>query len=346
MTPSVLNRALVVGVLLILLVVAWIAIGQRRAEALVVYCAHDLMFAEQVLEDFQRETGIKVVVVGDTEATKSLGLVQRILRERDNPQCDLFWNNQVLGTVELAEAGVLEPYQGAGFSRMPERYKDPDGLWVGFAGRLRVWIVNTDKMSADEETVLARYAADDLSRMTIAMPLYGTTLSHFSMLWGELGAAGAQEWFNDLRARGCKLSPGNATVKNLVAEGVCDFGWTDTDDYFVAIDDKQSVAMLPIRHSGKTLCIPNSVAIIKGTKQRVAAEKLVDYLTSARIELVLAESQARQIPLGPHDPAELPEDVRLIAGWAEDSIDIRQYATARQACLNWIQATLTSSTAP
>lgn len=324
-------------VLLTVLVMAWVSVSQRKTDALVVYCAHDLIFAQEILDQFAAESGIKVVVVGDTEATKSLGLVQRLIREKKNPQCDVFWNNQVLGTMDLAAEGVLEPYQGTGFDRIPNQFKDPEGLWTGFAGRLRVWIVNTNKLEATEEVVQQRYEAADLSRMTIAMPLFGTTLSHFSLLWKLWGGEETQRWYDDLQQRGCRIVPGNATVKNLVAEGVCEFGWTDTDDYFVGLDDGAPVAMLPIRVDGKTICLPNSVAIIKGTKQRAAAEQLVDYLLSEKVELALAHSASRQIPLGPVDESQIPEDVKLLVDWAADSVDVTEFYEARQACLTWLQ---------
>lgn len=332
------SRILVIIILIIALVVAWASVSGRSDDALVVYCAHDLIFAEQILDDFQRETGIKVVVVGDTEATKSLGLVQRLLREQENPKCDVFWNNQVLGTIDLAEAGVLEPYRGVGHARIPEQFKDPSGLWTGFAGRLRVWVVNTTKLAPTEEAIQQRYESEDLSRMAIAMPMYGTTLSHFSILWSQLGAAPLQKWFTDLQQRGCKIVPGNATVKNLVAEGVCDFGWTDTDDVFVGLDNGDPLGMLPIRIDGKTICQPNSVAMIRGTKRAEDAKLLIDYLLSAEVELKLAHSASRQIPLGPIiDEETLPVDVRPLARWARDSVDITQFASARRECLHWLQ---------
>src|SRR5579859_2225948 len=59
-----------------------------------VYCAHDAVFADAIFEEFTRKTGIKVDVTYDTEATKSLSLVNRLKLERDHPQCDVFWNNE------------------------------------------------------------------------------------------------------------------------------------------------------------------------------------------------------------------------------------------------------------
>src|SRR5262245_46015925 len=89
--------------------------GQARfpaAPKLVVYCAHDELYAAEVLREFERQTGISVAVRYDTEATKSLGFVNQLILERDRPRCDVFWNNELLGTLDLAEKQVLQPYKG------------------------------------------------------------------------------------------------------------------------------------------------------------------------------------------------------------------------------------------
>ncbi|MCA9080499.1 MAG: ABC transporter substrate-binding protein [Planctomycetaceae bacterium] len=330
------SPALLLAALAALLCLAWLSIARRSRDALVVYCAHDLVFAQDILDGFERETGIPVVVVGDTEATKSLGLVQRILREQRHPQCDVFWNNQTLGTMQLAEAGALESYRGPGFDRIPDQYKDPDGLWTGFAGRLRVWIVNQQQMEVSPAAIEQALQADDLSGFCLAQPIYGTTLSHCSVLWNDLGPEGFEQWYLDLQSRHARFVPGNATVKNLVAAGVCNFGWTDTDDFFVGLDAGAPVAMLPIEVADHTLCLPNSVAIVNGTSRRVEAERLVDYLLSEQVELRLAQSESRQIPLGPVDESQLPDQVRELLPFAERGIDIGHYSAARQACLGWL----------
>src|ERR1041385_6127911 len=82
--------------------------------SLVVYCAHDSIYADQILRDFERQTGIPVAVRYDTEATKSLGLVELHLREKAHPPCDVFWKNELLGTLQLADEGLLLPYRGSG----------------------------------------------------------------------------------------------------------------------------------------------------------------------------------------------------------------------------------------
>ena len=119
--------------------------------AIVVYCAHDSVFADAILKEFERQTGIPINVVYDSEATKSLGLVNQLKLEKDDPHCDVFWNNELLGTMDLASEGVLEPYKGAGYERIPAQYKDDAGRWTGFAARMRVWIVNTKQVAAEPD---------------------------------------------------------------------------------------------------------------------------------------------------------------------------------------------------
>ncbi len=143
----------------------------------------------------------------------------------------LSWNNELLGAMSLKADGVLEPWKGRGYGRIPENFKDPDGCWTGFAARLRVYIVNTDKIpSPGEKDLAARMAGPDLSRAAIGKPLYGTTLSHYCCLWSELGGDKLKEMHKDMLARKLMVLNGNAAVKNAVAGGACDFGWTDTGD--------------------------------------------------------------------------------------------------------------------
>jgi iron(III) transport system substrate-binding protein len=333
-------------------------------DELVVYCSHDEVYAQQVLDDFTRETGIRVRTRFDTEATKSLGLINLISQERQHPRCDVFWNNELLGMVELREQGLLESYQGAGWKRMPEQFRDADGYWVGFAARLRVYIFNIQQASPDDETVASLLSLEP-SKVVMAKPLFGTTLTQFTVMWHLWGAERLKAWHTDLRLRGLREVNGNAAVKDVVAQGTCDAGMTDTDDYFVAVDDKQPVEMRPIRvapvtsdqpdlgtaastgapsdHEHKmgtqdfTICIPNTVGIIKSTKRRAAAQRLVDFLTSANTELALAKAKSRQIPLGPMDETQLPADAIRLAEWARDGIDLRPLLPARRECLKWLQ---------
>lgn len=310
-------------------------------ETLVVYCAHDQEFSEPILRDFEAKTGIKVLVRFDTEATKSLGLVNLIKQERAHPQCDVFWNNELMGMIDLAEAGLLREYRGKTHQRIPPKFQDPRGRWAGFAARLRVIICNTDhvdmRQTTPESVESLLQSSEPLDRFALAKPMFGTTLTQYSLWWQLHGEARLKEWHHRAIERGLRIVDGNAATKNLVAQGACDFGFTDTDDYFVAKDQGLPVAMLPVLADGQTICIPNSVAILQGTRKEAAARRLVDFLLSAETETKLASSASRQIPLGTVNESLLPEEVRPLAELAARSADLRGLAAARADCLAWLQ---------
>jgi iron(III) transport system substrate-binding protein len=310
-----------------------------------VYCAHDAIFADSIFQEFTRQTGIQVDVTYDTEATKSLSLVNRLKLEREHPQCDVFWNNEQVGTMDLAREGVLEAYKGSGYERIPALYKDPEGRWVGFAARMRLWIMNTQKSQPTRDKVEALFR-EHPDRAVVADPLYGTTLTQFTVLWQLWGPERLKSWWADLRKRGLRQVAGNAPAKDAVAEGVCEIGWTDTDDFFEALDDKKPVAMLPYFVSDPkagdkkkyTIIIPNTVGLIRGCPHKAEAQQLVDFLLSAQTELALARSKSRQIPLGPVDNQQIPSEVRELAQSVPQGYDLRTLETARRECIEWLKS--------
>ncbi|MEZ6058967.1 MAG: substrate-binding domain-containing protein [Planctomycetaceae bacterium] len=335
---------------------------------LVVYCAHDAVFAESVIRRFESETGISVDVRFDEEANKSLGLTSLLLAEKDHPRCDVFWNNQTLGTIRLQQAGVLATYKGAGHERVPAAYRDPAGCWTGFAARMRVVIVNTDRIDVGSKNSLAAARgadliggdsvpealrqADDLirehlqagslDRVAIAQPMFGTTLTHYSVLAAEWGIDKLKSWHHSLHSRGIREARGNAAVRDLVAAGICDLGFTDTDDAFSAIDSGQPVTMLPVRlDDGRTIVMPNSVAMIKGCPHPEAAARFIEFLLSEATELALANSPARQIPLGKVDESRLPAEVRSLRKWAAEGVSLKAAAEVNQAVLDWLTSEYT-----
>src|SRR5258708_32155844 len=113
------NRVALLALVAVVLVAGLCWWFRARRDVLVVYCAHDAIYAEKILRDFEKRSRIPVAIRFDTEATKSLGLNELLIRERDPPRCEVFWNNELLGMIDLQERGLLQPYQGSGYARIP-----------------------------------------------------------------------------------------------------------------------------------------------------------------------------------------------------------------------------------
>jgi len=111
--------------------------GKEPAQEVVIYTSLDKVFSQPILEAFEKETGIKVLDVYDSEATKTTGLVNRLIAEKNNPRADVFWNSETGRTIVLKQKGVLVRYISPSASDIPAQFKDPDGCWIGFAARCR-----------------------------------------------------------------------------------------------------------------------------------------------------------------------------------------------------------------
>src|SRR5882757_639835 len=92
------------------LIVSWLA--AQKTETVIAYCAQDQTYAEAIFHDFQKETGIKVRAVYDSEAVKTVGLANRLLAERSHPQCDVFWGNEEMRARQLAAEDVFRETNG------------------------------------------------------------------------------------------------------------------------------------------------------------------------------------------------------------------------------------------
>lgn len=276
--------------------------SRPTAPVVTIYSSVDQVYSEPVLRTFEAQTGITVKALYDAEASKTVGLVNRLIVEKSAPLADVFWNGEFSQTLVLHEAGVLAPYTSPSTVDLPAWLVDSDGYWAGFGGRARVIIVNTDLVAPANRPDSLLDLANRPSEVTFANPLFGSTSTHVAALGAVLGPDDAVQFFARLKAGGARMVDGNAVVRNMVAEGRVPLGLTDTDDACVALSDGAPVAVVfpdqGEREMG-TLVIANTVALIADAPNPDAARQLIDYLLSPETEAALIESGWVQIPARP-----------------------------------------------
>ena len=266
----------------------------------IVYTSEDKIFSEPVLQEFEKKTGIKVRAIYDTEETKSTGMVNRLIAEKDNPQADVFWSGDPVRPVFLQIKGLTTPYVSSNASDIPKMYKDMDGHWAGFSARARIILYNTNLVNMDERPLSIFDLAKPVWRgqVAIANPLFGTTSIHMAALFIILGDEKAMKFLNDLKANGVKIVSSNGEVKRLVARGEVKMGITDTDDANVAGKEGNPVKVVFPDQSGiGTLIMPNMICLIKNSPNLENGKKLIDYLVSRDVEKSLAWAACAQMPL-------------------------------------------------
>lgn len=330
--------------------------GEERPEV-VLYVSADEHVARQVVSVFESETGIRVRTVGDTEAKKTTGLVERLRAERDHPQADVFWSSELSMTIGLGDDGVLAPHRSTSTDDWPERWRDDERRWHAFAARARVIVYAPERLAPEDRPVtwtdLTRSYLRD--RIVMADPRFGTTGGHLGVMkwyWDRQAMPGYFTAFLiGLRDNGVRLLPsGNAGVVRAVADGEADLGLTDTDDVWAARALGLDVDLIYPAHNHEdergngTLLIPNSVGRVAGGPNPTEAARLVDFLLSEAVERLLAESSSHNIPLRPglaeaYPDYRVPDPLR---------VDERRSAAERAAAVSQAMRILTEprTTAP
>lgn len=285
--------------------------AQSAERSVTVYVSTDRVFAEPVLREYERRSGVRVNAVYDTEETKSTGLANRLLAETNRPQADVFWSNEPIRALVLKSRGVLAPYRSPSAEGIPAALVDPEGYWTGFSARIRVIAFNTRLVKADEAPQSVFDLADPKWKGQVAMadPRFGSTSFHVAALYAEAGDARMDEFFRQLRTNQVRIVDGNSVVRDLVARGEVKVGLTDTDDVNVAIENRQPVDMvLPDKEGLGVPVMPNMVSLINNAPRPAQGRALIDYLLSPDVERMLAESEAVQIPLhaGVPGPKNMP----------------------------------------
>ena len=288
--------------------------GDAGDRAVVVYSSADKEFAELIFRAYEQKTGVKVLPLYDTEETKTAGLTSRLVAEKDHPRADVFWSSDTSRAVALVEQGVAEPYIPKESATISARYRGPTGLWTGFAARIRVFLYNTGRVTANDapRSILDLVKPRWKGRIAFANPHFGTMSFHAAALFAKWGDARATTFFEALKSNGAVIAAGNSDVKDRVSDGRVDVGILDEDDAVVALRDKKPVALIVPDQDGPdalgTPLMPNAALLIHGAPHPDEARGFIDFLTSAEAEQILAGSDAAQYPLHPggKGPALLP----------------------------------------
>ena len=299
----------------------------------VVYTSLDPVFSRTILAEFEKETGIRARAVFDTEATKTTGLIERVRRERERPQCDVLWSNEPLRTIRLAKEGLFTPYRSPAAEGIPPRFRDASGLWTGFAARARVIAFDPQKLSADRvpRTLEAIFDESFRDQIALADPRFGTTGSHLAAWLAAWGEERYRAFLERLRDHGVQIVGGNSMSRDRVLSGEVLLGFTDTDDVEVARRAGDSIDETFLADEG-TLVLPNTVAIVANSPNPEAAQALVDFLLARAREEALAAAPSRQIPV--RDDVPVPLTGLRLSDVREGDYDLEAAAAALPRALD------------
>jgi iron(III) transport system substrate-binding protein len=272
--------------------------GGNDGEKLVVYSGREEELVEPLFDRFEQETGIDVEVrYGD-----SAELAATIAEEGDNSPADVFFAQDPgsLGAVE--REGLLAKLPQAALDRVPARFRDPDGHWVGTSGRSRVIAYNTDELSEDAvpDSVFALTDPKWKGKIGIA-PTNASFQAFVSAMLLQFGELRTRDWLLGLKANEPKLYEKNTPVLEAVGSGEIELGLVNHYYLYLVKEENPDAAVANHFLTGDDPGALVSVAgagILETADHADAARQFVEFLLSEPSQrFYVDEAEEAEYPL-------------------------------------------------
>jgi len=279
----------------------FISIGCTKKEyikKIVIYTSIDQVYSSKIFQDFEEKTGIKVLAVYDTEASKAVGLEKRLLMEKSHPRADIFWNSEPIRTARLAKQNLFNPYMKFHTEYYQSKaYYDTNYRWFGIGKRNRVLIVNTQQVKEEHypKSLKTLWSNKYQNKVAISSPYIGTASTHFAALYYQLGEKNFKRLLKEIKDTQVTYLAGNSVVKDLVGSGKYPIGLVDSDDALSGIKAGLPIAMIHYdQNTTGTFSIIGTVAQLNHAPNPKEAERFMDYLLTATTEQKLIDLGAVQ----------------------------------------------------
>ncbi|MCD0170384.1 MULTISPECIES: extracellular solute-binding protein [unclassified Deinococcus] len=180
-----------------------------QTKTLTVYSGRAKTFVDPVVQQFERQTGIKVNVRYGTDAQ----LVAAIREEGSKSPADVFWGNSMGALGELAEEGRFTKLGTALTRNVSTDYLPENRSWLPTTVRFRTLAYNTSKIKPESlpDSIL------DLPKMTSLKGRIGWTVSYPSFqdflgaMISKYGEATTRQWLEGMKA----LQPKDYKTSNV-----------------------------------------------------------------------------------------------------------------------------------
>jgi iron(III) transport system substrate-binding protein len=247
---------------------------------LTIYSGREEELVAPLYELFERETDTDVEVrYGD-----SAELAATIAEEGENSPADVFFAQDPgsLGAVE--GEGLLAELPAETLEKVDERFRDPDGHWVGTSARSRVIAYNTDALSENDVPDSVWELTDPRWKGKIGFPPTNASFQAFvTAMRLTAGEERTREWLEGIKANEPRFYEKNTPTVEAVAAGEIELGLVN-HYYLYLVKEEQPDApvanyFLPGDDPG-ALVSAAGVAILEGTDDVDAAQEFVDFLLS------------------------------------------------------------------
>ncbi len=244
-----------------------------------VYTHNEVDEMKSLVEDAEAATGLDINILRLSSAEGWA----RVENEAPNFGADMQWGQLESNALRGVDEDFFEPYISPTWEDVPDAFKDPEGRWYGWSYWYDLIAVNTDVMEAKGLDMPTSWAdlTDPQYKGEIIMPDPGTSGTAYLMVSTILQIMGEEEgweYFEELNKNVGQYTKSGTQPAQLVGQGEYALGITWDQAVFDRIDEGYPMeAVIPEEGVGYSLDV---VWMFKGTENREAVEKLIDYIGS------------------------------------------------------------------
>ena len=247
---------------------------------LTVYSGREEEIVKPLLESFERETGVDVRVrYGD-----SAELAAQIAEEGERSPADVFFAQDPGSVGSVAEEGRLAELPAPLLERVPTRFRDPEGQWVGTSGRVRVVAYNTESVNETDLPDTIFGFTDRRWKGKIGFPPTNASFQAFvTAMRLSAGEERTRSWLEGIRENDPKLYEKNLQTVEAVGRGEIDVGLVNHYYLFIAREEDPDLPVENLYLKGEDPGALVSVAaagILESSENREVAERFVEFLLS------------------------------------------------------------------
>ncbi len=131
--------------LLLVFLAGLFSLQALAADPLVIYSGRSDKFVKPVVEAFEKETGIQVLL----HAGGSTALLNKLKLEGARTDADLYISNDAGNLQKGSEMGLFRPVPESIAGVIPANFRAPDNTWLGLSARARMLVANSDQSQTD-----------------------------------------------------------------------------------------------------------------------------------------------------------------------------------------------------
>ena len=256
-----------------------------KGKHIVVYVASRDEVGSAILELFKEKTGCTYEYL-KMPTQESLS---RIKAERKNPKADIFIGGTCDVHVLMKKEALSEKYISKNYDSIPERYKDKDGYWIGFAVSPLSIVINRDRWEKEftNKGIEMPKTYEDLlnpiykGEIVISNPnTSGTAYTMLASIIQSMGEEKAKDFLRKMKANIGEFTTNGYTPAQKVATGEYLIGINFLSDQLLIKDSGFNIATNVPKNSGWNI---DAISKIKNGPNGDVGRYFIDFCTTREV---------------------------------------------------------------